>query len=58
MFWILTLRQLYHLQIFSHSIGFSLLLMVSFAVQMILSLVRSPLFISAFISFALEAMLN
>ena len=40
--------------IFSHSIGcLFILLMVSFAVQKLLSLIRSHLFIFAFISFAL-----
>ena len=40
--------------IFSHSVGcFFILLMVSFAVQKLLSLIRSHLFIFAFISFAL-----
>ena len=42
--------------IFSHSIGcLFLLLIVSFAVQKLLSLIRPHLFIFAFISFALEA---
>ena len=41
--------------IFSHSIGcFFILLMVSFAVQKLLSLIRFHLFIFPFISFALE----
>ena len=39
--------------IFSHSVGyFFVLLMVSFAVQKLLSLIRPHLFIFAFISFA------
>ena len=42
--------------IFSHSIGcLFILLMVSFAMQKLLSLIRSHLFIFAFISFALGA---
>ena len=41
--------------IFSHSVGcLFILLMVSFAVQKLLSLIRSYLFIFAFASFALE----
>ena len=40
--------------IFSHSVGYLfILLMVSFAVQKLLSLIRSHLFIFAYISFAL-----
>ena len=40
--------------IFSHSVGcLFILLMASFAVQKLLSLIRSSLFIFAFISFAL-----
>ena len=38
---------------FSQSIGFFILFMVSFAVQNLLSLIRSHLFIFAFIYFAL-----
>ena len=41
--------------IFSHSVGcLFILLMISFAVQKFLSLIRSHLFIFAFISFALR----
>ena len=40
--------------IFSHSVGYLFILfMVSFAVQKLLSLIRSHLFIFAFVSFAL-----
>ena len=41
--------------IFFHSLGcLFILLMVSFAMQKLLSLIRSPLFIFAFVSFALR----
>ena len=39
--------------IFSHAVGLFILLIISFAVQKLLSFMRSPLFIFAFISFAL-----
>ena len=39
--------------IFSHSVGFFILFMVSFAVQKLLSLIRSHLFIFAFIFISL-----
>ena len=43
------------MSIFSQSIGYVFVLfMVSFAVQQLISLIRSHLFIFAFISFALE----
>ena len=51
--WILTLYRSYCLQI-SHSVGCLFILsVVSFAVQKLLSLIRSHLFIFAFISFTL-----
>ena len=54
-FWILTSYQSYHLQIFfSLSVGCLFVSsMVSFAVQKLLNLIRSHLFIFAFVSFAL-----
>jgi len=46
---------LHYLQIFSPFSRLSVLLMVSFAMQKLLNLIRSHLFIFAFISFALGA---
>ena len=52
-FWILTPYWSYHLQVFfSHSVG-CIFLMISFAVQKLLSLIRSHLFIFVFISISL-----
>ena len=53
-FWILTAFQSYHLQVFSHFIGCLFISwMVLFAVGMLLSSIRSHLFIFYFICFAL-----
>ena len=56
MFWKLSSCQLHHLQIFfSPSVGYLFVpLNVSFAVQKLVSLIRSCLFIFAFISIALR----
>ena len=54
-YWILIPYWLYHLQIFSPIVScFFLLSMVSFAVQKVLSLIRSHLFIVAFFPFVLR----
>ena len=52
--WKLILYQLFHLLLFSHSEGYLFtLLIVSFAVQKLLSLIRSLLFTFVFISITL-----
>ena len=53
-FWIVSPCYSYHLQIFSQSIGcLFVLLMTSFAVQKLVSLIRSHLFSFIFLSIAL-----